>query len=94
MRCRDNTAPPVVSKIEHRTDMYISNLRENIRALGGDLEIVAKFPDGEVKIANFGERWSSDSVDCERGAPEEQIEVGTIGHQSARCGKRPERENR
>lgn len=44
-----------VSKIEHRTDMYISTLRAYIRAMGGDLEIVAKFPDGEVKIANFSE---------------------------------------
>lgn len=44
-----------VSKIERRTDMYISTLRAYIRAMGGDLEIVAKFPDGEVKIANFAE---------------------------------------
>lgn len=44
-----------VSKIEHRTDMYISTLRAYIRAMGGDLEIVARFPDGEVKIANFAE---------------------------------------
>lgn len=44
-----------VSKIEPRTDMYISALRAYIRAMGGDLEIVAKFPDGEVKIANFAE---------------------------------------
>lgn len=44
-----------VSKIERRTDMYISTLRAYIRAMGGDLEIVAKFPDGEVKISNFAE---------------------------------------
>ena len=44
-----------VSKIERRTDMYISTLRAYIRAMGGELEIVAKFPDGEVKIANFAE---------------------------------------
>ena len=44
-----------VSKIERRTDMYISTLRAYIRAMGGDLEIVAKFPDGEVKIVNFVE---------------------------------------
>jgi Fe-S cluster biogenesis protein NfuA len=43
-----------VSKIERRTDMYISTLRAYIRAMGGDLEIV-KFPDGEVKIVNFSE---------------------------------------
>jgi DNA-binding XRE family transcriptional regulator len=47
-----------ISKIEHRTDMYISTLREYIRAMGGDLQIVAKFPEGEVNITNF-----SDAVD-------------------------------
>lgn len=44
-----------ISKIERRTDIYIGTLREYTRAMGGDLEIVAKFPDGEVKIANFSE---------------------------------------
>lgn len=42
-----------ISKMEHRTDMYISTLREYIRAMGGDLEIVARFPEGAVKISNF-----------------------------------------
>src|SRR5262245_56937613 len=46
---------PEISKIEHRTDMYISTLRGYIRAMGGELEIVAKFPDGEVRIASFSE---------------------------------------
>jgi len=42
-----------ISKLERRTDMYISTLRSHIQAMGGDLEIVARFPDGEVKISNF-----------------------------------------
>ena len=33
--------------------MYISTLRSHIRAMGGDLEIIARFPDGEVRISNF-----------------------------------------
>jgi DNA-binding XRE family transcriptional regulator len=44
-----------ISKLERRTDMYISSLRSHIQAMGGDLEIVARFPDGEVKISNFQE---------------------------------------
>jgi transcriptional regulator with XRE-family HTH domain len=44
-----------VSKMENRTDMYISTLRNMIKAMGGDLEIVAKFPDGDVKINQFKE---------------------------------------
>jgi hypothetical protein len=35
--------------------MYISTLRSHIRAMGGELEIVARFPDGEVRISNFEE---------------------------------------
>ena len=42
-----------ISKLERRTDMYISTLRSHIRAMGGDLEIIARFPDGEIKISNF-----------------------------------------
>ena len=44
-----------VSKIEQRTDVYISTLRSHIRAMGGELEIRAKFPDGEVLIGGFAE---------------------------------------
>jgi transcriptional regulator with XRE-family HTH domain len=46
---------PAVSKLEKRTDMYVSNLRRYIEALGGTLEITAKFSDGSVKIINFGD---------------------------------------
>jgi hypothetical protein len=44
---------PAIAKMERRTDMYISTLRSHIRAMGGELEITARFPDGAVKIANF-----------------------------------------
>ena len=39
-----------VSKTEGRSDMYVSTLREYIRAMGGDLQLVAKFPDAEIKL--------------------------------------------
>jgi DNA-binding XRE family transcriptional regulator len=39
-----------VSKIERRTDMYLSTLRSYIEAMGGELSIRAVFPDGEVQI--------------------------------------------
>ena len=44
---------PAIAKIEKRTDMYLSTLRSHIEAMGGELEVVAKFPDGMVKISNF-----------------------------------------
>ena len=46
---------PAIAKLEKRTDMYISTLRSHIRAMGGELEIIARFPDGDVKIANFSQ---------------------------------------
>jgi DNA-binding Xre family transcriptional regulator len=39
-----------ISKLEKRTDMYLSTLRSYIEAMGGALEIRAVFPDGDVKI--------------------------------------------
>ena len=42
-----------VSKIEHRTDLYVSTLAEYIHALGGELEIRAVFPEGDVRIIQF-----------------------------------------
>ena len=44
---------PAIAKMEQRADMYISTLRSHIEAMGGELEIVARFPDGSVKISNF-----------------------------------------
>lgn len=42
-----------VSKVERRTDMYISTLRSYIRAMGGDLQMRAVFPEGEIVINQF-----------------------------------------
>ncbi|RRR69202.1 MAG: helix-turn-helix domain-containing protein [Candidatus Viridilinea halotolerans] len=45
-----------VSKIERRTDMYLSTLRSYIEALGGELNIVVQFPDrAPVSIRQFGD---------------------------------------
>lgn len=43
-----------VSKVERRTDMFVSTLRNYVRAIGGDLEIRAVFPDGDVVIDQLG----------------------------------------
>lgn len=44
-----------VAKIEKRADMYVSTLRRFIEAMGGELEIVARFPGHTVKIKNFAD---------------------------------------
>ena len=42
-----------ISKLERRTDMYVSTLHQMIKALGGKLEIRALFPAGPVIINQF-----------------------------------------
>lgn len=48
-----HVAQPAIAKMELRTDMYLSTLRSHIEAMGGVLEIVARFPEGAVRINNF-----------------------------------------
>ena len=47
-----------VSKIEKRTDMYVSTLASYIKAMGGELEIRAVFPDSVTRITQFEEPGS------------------------------------
>ena len=39
-----------LSKLEKRTDMLLSTLRRYLNAMGADLELKAKFPDGKEVI--------------------------------------------
>jgi hypothetical protein len=48
-----NVKQPIVAKQEHQENMHISTLRSHIEAMGGKLEIVARFPEGAVRISNF-----------------------------------------
>ena len=46
-----------VSKLERRTDMYVSTLASYLQAVGANLEIRAVFPDGRaVKITQFSDQ--------------------------------------
>ena len=46
---------PAIAKLERRADMYVSNLRAYIEAMGGRLNIIAEFPQGAVTITNFSD---------------------------------------
>jgi transcriptional regulator with XRE-family HTH domain len=50
---------PNISQLEQRTDMYVSTLRKYIEALGGELDIIARFPEGAVRIRQFQELGSN-----------------------------------
>ncbi len=47
---------PEVSKLEQRSDALISTVRRYVEAMGGELEIVARFPEGAVRITQFQDR--------------------------------------
>jgi DNA-binding XRE family transcriptional regulator len=46
---------PSLSKLEGQDDMQISTLRRLIEALGGQLEIIAHLPRGDIRISQFRE---------------------------------------
>ena len=54
---RLNIGQDAVSRLEKRTDLHLSTLTQSIQAMGGELELVVKFPDRPpVKLsglANF-----------------------------------------
>lgn len=44
-----------ISKMERRTDMYLSTLRRFVEAMDGRLEIIAHFPDGDVRLTSISD---------------------------------------
>ena len=46
---------PSLSKLENQDDMQVSTLRRLIEALGGQLEIIAHLPRGDIRIRQFQE---------------------------------------
>ncbi len=47
-------AQPTLAKIEKQPDMQIATLRRVVRALGGDIDIIAQFPKAKVRIRLAG----------------------------------------
>ncbi len=45
---------PSLSKLEKQSDMQISTLQKIVKVLGGELEVIARFPKGAVRISPFG----------------------------------------
>ena len=45
--------PPSLSKLEKQSDMQISTLQRIVAALGGKLDVVARFPTENIRIDQF-----------------------------------------
>jgi DNA-binding Xre family transcriptional regulator len=65
------TTQASVSKLERRTDMYLSTLRRYVQAMGGELEIIARFPEGPVRLEQFSDLGADeqDGGDVPPGLP-------------------------
>ncbi len=44
---------PTLSRLESQDDMQISTLNRLIKALGGELELIAHLPGGDIRINQF-----------------------------------------
>jgi transcriptional regulator with XRE-family HTH domain len=56
-----------VSRLEQRTDLMLSTLREYVTAMGGELELVAKFPDRPpVKLVGISELEEFEDISVKR----------------------------
>ncbi len=54
-----NIKQPTLSKIESQEDMQIGTLSPIIEALGGELELIAHLPGGNVRLSQFRQRDQS-----------------------------------
>lgn len=50
-----------VSRLERRTDFLISTLRKFVEATGGELVMVARYPEGDVQVVVPGEKILEDA---------------------------------
>ncbi len=57
-----------ISKVERQADMYLSTLRAYIEAIGGELEIVARFEDESIRINQIDELNIVDQQPASRGS--------------------------
>ena len=51
-----NIKQPTLSKIESQQDMQIGTLGRIIEALGGELELIAHLPGGDVRLSQFRQK--------------------------------------
>jgi transcriptional regulator with XRE-family HTH domain len=68
---RLETSRPNVSRIEREVDMRMSTLQRYVEALGGELELIARFPDGESRTLLGGAKNVTSRRRARRSATEQ-----------------------
>lgn len=76
---RLGTNQPSISKLERRQDMYVSSLRHVVAALGGTLEISARFPGFTIPLVRGGSA-PGDIFPVSPRAPERTIGLEQPAH--------------
>lgn len=66
------TKQAAISKMERRTDMYLSTLQSIVKAMGGQLRIEAVFAEGAVEINQFRQLKKSKIRAKTRTSPREK----------------------
>src|SRR5690348_4286352 len=51
-----------VSRMERRSDIHLSNLRKAIEAMGGELIIIARFPNADVCLNSIAGEWKQSNT--------------------------------
>ena len=51
--CEAGIKQPSLAKLEAQSDMLISTLRKVMKAMGGELEVAVRFPQGRVRLKQF-----------------------------------------
>ena len=60
---RLDTGQPSISRLERRRDVRLSTLREVVEAMGGELKVIAHFPDADYLIEAFEQPRFADAAD-------------------------------
>jgi predicted transcriptional regulator len=56
-----------VSRMERRSDIHLSNLRKAIEAMGGELVIIARFPNTDVRLNSIAMEQKQSGLVVENG---------------------------
>lgn len=63
---------PSLSKLENQSDIQVSTLQKIVRALGGELDLVARFPTGSVRLRQYGSEYRGTT---RRGTSKQKVRV-------------------
>lgn len=71
-----SVSQPVISRMERQSDMLLSTLRGYIAALGGELDLVVRFPGVEpLRLAAFSDVIGSEETGRKRSAARRHLEA-------------------